>query len=231
MDKAGVQIVCRKGKFLVLEPHTPYQATPSGDLFIIHKEFAGFQKAATCLYETSKWTWELGWLSLDCGSARLKVVRSFFHYLTRQPGRTQSILRMRKTVRVITADRTNDWPFSLYTKEMARVCPCKQFFNLIPRAFWNIFWITMACRVVRRLIEWEAVLIGLALVLNQYGCLWCTGETFIIKSLFSREWSVKKTDHAICWEWFIRWIAIPTNRARKITKVSCVINERGIMRK
>ena len=85
MDKAGVQIVCRKGKFLVLRPHTPYQATPSGDLFIIHKEFASFQKAATCLYETSKWTWELGWLRLWVSSLEgSKVVFPLFDSPTRE---------------------------------------------------------------------------------------------------------------------------------------------------
>lgn len=109
-----------KGKFLVLGSHTPKQVAPSGDLnsfqFLqwIHKEFAGFRKAATSgLYETSKSAREGARELLRVTQYRLwvtclKVGRRFLTVWF-----ARGTLRMHKTSRVITADRANDWSFSI----------------------------------------------------------------------------------------------------------------------
>ena len=114
MDREeGLKLICRKGKFLVLGSHTPKQVTPSGDLslFSFHNEFI-FRKAAVCLKETSKSARGLRLTQFRLWFTCL-MVGNRFPSLIRQPGSTRGTLRMHKTLRVITADRVNDWSFSI----------------------------------------------------------------------------------------------------------------------
>lgn len=120
IERRALDWYAEKGKFLVLGSHTPKQVAPSGDLNSfqfsqwIHKEVAGFRKAATSgLYETSK--------SAREGARELLRVTQFRLWVTRlKVGRrfltvwfARGTLRMHKTSRVITADRANDWSFSI----------------------------------------------------------------------------------------------------------------------
>ena len=88
-------------------------------------------------FSKSSTSQELGWLKFRLWVTCFKVGRSFSHSLTRQPGTTRGLLRMSKTLRVITADRVSDWPFCYIrsvrdgasiegSSAIRKNCPCKQ---------------------------------------------------------------------------------------------------------